>query len=224
MSATGKFKVGDRVTTNDTTNVDIIQHWNDWFRGEHGEIVDGALVVASVSDKRIGLSNRAGAAHFYMPQSTLTIAPLTIRAGRYYRTRDGRKVGPMAWSRRGILWATAPGFCSDRWYTQHNMHFKGCYINASTVEETNDDLIAEWVDEPAAVDAGSNDNGTAGFTIPIMDDEDAEPDSKLLVSISADTSALDTEIDRVLRRLKKLKKKARKLGVNLEYSELLSAA
>ncbi len=80
MSATGKFKVGDRVTTNDTANVDIIQHWNDWFRGEHGEIVDGALVVASVSDKHIGLSNRAGAAHFYMPPSTLTIAPLTIRA------------------------------------------------------------------------------------------------------------------------------------------------
>lgn len=55
-------------------------------------------------------------------------------------------------------------------------------------------------------------------------DNDTQPETRLSVTISADTSALDAEIDRVKRRLKKLAKRARKLGITLEFSDIQDAA
>lgn len=192
-----KFKIGDRVT-----------------RGA-GRADGKVLSLHNIAGHEFATVDYGvfGEWKFRLDELTLSPAqpaPLTIRAGAYYLTRDGRKVGPMEVYSKNHWYDSATG---DLWR-----------LDGSEVYDPQGDLIAEWVDEPAAVGAGSNDNGTAGFTIPIMDDEDVEPDTKLLVSISADTSALDAEIDRILRRLKKLKKKARKLSVNLEYSELLSAA
>lgn len=81
-----RFKVGDRVTNNDTTHVDVKEHWNKYFRRSQGDIIDGALVVASVSERatgsNIGLSNKAGRSFFYMPASTLKSAdpePATLK-------------------------------------------------------------------------------------------------------------------------------------------------
>lgn len=213
-----KFKIGDRVRALRSCGaggfvaggVYIVKH--AYFQGAHHRI--------SVEVDSVGSTTNGWIAENFelLPvAANAQPTPLTIQAGAYYRTRDGRKVGP----------AEAIGGGKFCWDVPHGQAFYGYTADGkSCIRVALDDLIAEWVDEPAADAkvAGSNDNGTAGFTIPIMDDEDVEPDSKLVVSISADTTALDAEIDRVLRRLKKLKKKARKLGVNLEYSELLSAA
>jgi len=73
---------------------------------------------------------------------------MKIEAGKYYRTRDGRKVGPVEFSEYGRPWATAPGFDKTHWYTQWSAKsdFAG---RASIYCEHPDDLIAEWTDEPA---------------------------------------------------------------------------
>ena len=80
---------------------------------------------------------------------------IQIEEGKYYRTRDGRKVGPVQFTRIDgkvlPLWATAPGFSDAHWYTQYNdAHWAGDYTNASAFNPTVDDLMEEWVDEPEA--------------------------------------------------------------------------
>jgi len=77
-------------------------------------------------------------------------APLKIEAGKFYRTRDGRKVGPM----KASSW-------SDGWYdesasiTSQRWEKDGSYIIGQT---TQLDLIAEWTDEPATTTEVTNDN------------------------------------------------------------------
>lgn len=73
--------------------------------------------------------------------NTTVRTPLTIEAGKYYRTRDGRKVGPMKkWHLGG--WATNNNcpFKGGLWGDDGTAWFKG--MKDSPV------LIAEWVDEP----------------------------------------------------------------------------
>ena len=73
--------------------------------------------------------------------------PLQIQQGKFYKTRDGRKVGPM--SRHNDGWAV--GRRGNMWIDTGERYFK--------IDRGGDsDLIAEWVDEPVAV-AASNDNG-----------------------------------------------------------------
>jgi hypothetical protein len=63
---------------------------------------------------------------------------LKIEAGKYYRTRDGRKVGPMRQDKK--VW-------SDGVWTDG---IQGWYEDGSywTTRKTYQDLIAEWTDEP----------------------------------------------------------------------------
>jgi hypothetical protein len=70
---------------------------------------------------------------------------LKIEAGKYYRTRDGRKVGPMArkWDDREHPW----GFGRElSCYTSYGERWKG------GLGHEGDDLIAEWTDEPPTTD------------------------------------------------------------------------
>ena len=71
--------------------------------------------------------------------------PLQIEAGKYYRTRDGRKVGPMVYDRdthTEYVWDDkATGRSYDGIGRQYGDRF-----------QTDDDLIAEWQeDQPAHV-------------------------------------------------------------------------
>lgn len=200
-----KFKVGDRV------RVITKRHGNPQF-GMIGTVVEtsrgGVLDIEIEYDKPFGILKT----NQYASTDLELIDLLTIQTGRYYKTRDGRKVGPMHF--------TSP--CSE-WPWEAKGYEDYCRSDGTTwdgraPENRTTDLVAEWVDEPAATASP-----TTGFTIPLPEEDD-DPDSKLLVSISADTSALDSEIDRILKRLKKLKKRARKMGIDLEYSELRDAA
>lgn len=67
--------------------------------------------------------------------------PLTIETGKFYRTRNGRKVGPM--KRYNDGWLNESDGHGRMWRDDGLRYY----------EESRSDLIAEWVDEPA-----SNDN------------------------------------------------------------------
>jgi hypothetical protein len=66
---------------------------------------------------------------------------MKIEAGKYYRTRDGRKVGPIVkrWTYDVYPWGTAETGCC---YSDDGAKWKG----GQGTEK--DDLIAEWADEP----------------------------------------------------------------------------
>lgn len=68
---------------------------------------------------------------------------MQIEAGKYYRTRDGRKVGPIArsWQEIDDPW---PYFCEGLYYKPNGY---SCHGIASDHDD-KDDLIAEWQDEP----------------------------------------------------------------------------
>lgn len=213
------FKIGDRVTNNDKTHVNVEDHWSKHFSAANGDIVDGALVVASVSEYDIGLSNKVGRAFFYMPvgmlepaapieaetapiaaeEPTAELAPfkigqrircddnggapsffkvgatytvksfkgeasnplvyveetgagmfarrfsaipaLTIEAGKFYRTRDGRKVGPILIYSSGEHFHVEDGtFLGDQLWNAD-----GTVLSSNRAN----DLVAEWIDEPA---------------------------------------------------------------------------
>lgn len=76
---------------------------------------------------------------------------LRIKAGRYYKTRDGRKVGPMKSNgRSGFI----EKFGDGRVWEDDGTHRKVC----EDVMKASDDLVAIW-EEPAVAAAASNDNG-----------------------------------------------------------------
>lgn len=88
---------------------------------------------------------------FYGWEFELTAPTLTIQAGRYYKTRDGRKVGPMVRGSGGgsreYSW-TAPQRVGDfvtSWTAEGLYH-----VGDRRPEIAACDLIAEWVDEPVA--------------------------------------------------------------------------
>ncbi|MBK0024217.1 hypothetical protein IAE29_21565 [Ochrobactrum sp. S46] len=76
------------------------------------------------------------------PWNRIELAPLKIEAGKYYRTRDGRKVGPME------VWCFG-GWHSDR--AEHPLN-GGVWLDDGTAKyagaKDSPDLIAEWADEP----------------------------------------------------------------------------
>jgi hypothetical protein len=113
-------------------------------------------------------------------QLVLVDAPHTIQAGRFYRTRDGRKVGP----------AEVSGDYEYPWRASGELYLdNGRWLN-DDIEDDND-IIAEWADEPVATGDSNNNyaygisHATTGFTVPLDAPEFAndndEPDGKLQV-------------------------------------------
>lgn len=147
-NAGGGFKAGDRIRlVKDPV-------------AKHCEIGDEFIAVAR-GDRNNGV---ASSVHYTGKDGSKTwrpgsyfdlVEPLTITAGGYYKTRDGRKVGPVVvaqgqsgyWSWKlasGTHYYRNDGFSCPGWADGHRHA---------------DDLIAEWVDEPAAQPATiANDN------------------------------------------------------------------
>ncbi|MCU0803421.1 MAG: hypothetical protein MUD11_16975 [Rhodobacteraceae bacterium] len=74
---------------------------------------------------------------------------LKIEAGRFYRTRDGRKVGPMNVPPKAKYWSEIV-FADTK---NDDGGFYGWLVSGAYFEnrESREDLIAEWTDEPAPV-------------------------------------------------------------------------
>lgn len=83
-------------------------------------------------------------------------ATLKIEAGKFYKTRDGRKVGPMAaWPDEEDCFKSSDLLRGGLWKTDGSSYFKGA--------SDSPDLIAEWIDEPVA--KPSNDNAKQKFKV-----------------------------------------------------------
>jgi hypothetical protein len=160
MESRAKFKVGDRVR--------VVQcSFGDAEPGQQGTVAEISDICTSVEmDPPFKGHGETGHCwNFFDPQNELVpaataAATLTIQAGRCYRTRDGRKVGPMLSYNWSVTPAAIEVVGDGRCWAANGGRAVG-YMQPS-----NDDLIAEWIDEPAAATkpvavAGSNDNGPA---------------------------------------------------------------
>lgn len=135
--ATGKpaFKVGDRVR--------VLSDYLPWASVDEIGVVQA--VNARDRDCYVKFeTERMGDHTWYVRWDNLELAPaLTIETGKFYRTRDGRKVGPAVGDGRAERFSLGEKFL---------YRTDGKYMFNSS-ESLDGDLIAEWVDEPA-----SNDN------------------------------------------------------------------
>jgi hypothetical protein len=67
---------------------------------------------------------------------------MKLEVGKYYRTRDGRKVGPMG------RWMSNKFDCEPE-YEGEFWQEDGTNGNGTTTQDEELDLISEWTDEPA---------------------------------------------------------------------------
>jgi hypothetical protein len=85
-------------------------------------------------------------------------ATLKIEAGKFYKTRDGRKVGPAFISGNTATFGSTGNYASAVWSDDGR--------SSSRDDKTSlkdNDIIAEWIDEPAA--KASNDNAQPKFKV-----------------------------------------------------------
>ncbi|MBB2819039.1 UNVERIFIED_ORG: hypothetical protein GGD59_002284 [Rhizobium esperanzae] len=133
-------KVGDRV------------RWRELFvskmytKGKVYEIkgAAGAHMLLTDDDR----NSISGSHHWGIAEVAIHfdhVPAITIEAGKFYKTRDGRKVGPVTVDEFKIV--SSPEF-RNHWYDNGLSYLDGT--------QSDTDLIAEWVDEPAA--PASNDN------------------------------------------------------------------
>lgn len=141
----GEFKIGDRV---------------NWIGQSKWR---GATITAPDSFFDWRIEKADGTNYSFANERELEHAPLTIRAGRYYRTRDGRKAINVRKS-LGDWFADIVGGPYGKAY-----QYNGRHGNQFIANIPEDDLIAEWVDEPAAAVAaavaGCNDDATPKFKV-----------------------------------------------------------
>jgi ribosomal protein L7/L12 len=152
LVAAWKPNIGDRVVSDDED-----------ARGEVGTVVEGGdnyegLTMVKFDTWRRGhdgvnLYGNNGKEHWLIQTKDLQPAPpaapatLTISAGRYYKTRDGRKVGPIVVAqRRDDPWPWK--LASGTHYYRNDGHSCPGYADG---HRDAVDLIAEWVDEPATI-------------------------------------------------------------------------
>ncbi|MBC7149041.1 MAG: hypothetical protein H5U22_06645 [Rhizobium sp.] len=137
-------------------------------------------------------------------------AQLTIQAGKFYKTRDGRKVGPMV-KRYSTAFDTGEPLIAANVGGQAKLfRVDG---GAHLFKEEGLDLISEW---PADTDATTN----VAATVDALDEEYgpvvavADRDNDTVgFTVSLDTSELHEELDAVIAKLKKIRKLQRELGL-----------
>ncbi|WP_052503001.1 hypothetical protein [Brucella anthropi] len=161
--ATGKpaFKVGDRV------------------HGTYGH-VSGAGTIEDCDESHMPYLVKFDTypwALWCYREDVIALA-LTIETGKFYRTRDGRKVGPM-----------------DEWISDQfrERAGDGRYWTVDGVghnEAKGEDLIAEWVDEPAGND---NAPATTPAIVALIEDGHPKPSGKPKVHKSEESATDEAE-------------------------------
>ncbi|PTV72164.1 hypothetical protein [Agrobacterium pusense] len=139
---------------------------NDQWAGD-GEVTElrnyGVFVVLMKTGRFAG---KPGGFYIRDIEPILTAAapdkPATIKieAGKFYKTRDGRKakVERAHYSDSYDFVATFEGWSGNKVYKKDGKHGSRWIAN-----NPSDDLIAEWIDEPAA--KPSNDNAKPNFKV-----------------------------------------------------------
>ncbi|HWD14299.1 MAG TPA: hypothetical protein VG519_13195 [Pseudochrobactrum sp.] len=154
------FKVGDRVrlikdgqsTTGAVGKLATIESWAE-------KLIDNGQYLLNI-DGPVDYQTRAVTPNYTRATPDCFELVLQIEAGKYYRTRDGRKVGPMERvSHNGQFRDTSEAVTGYGWYSN------GTYIEGV---QGNIDLIAEWVDDPVTENTNHN-------TTPVTEQREAEP-------------------------------------------------
>ncbi|MDH7786376.1 hypothetical protein QBD01_002397 [Ochrobactrum sp. 19YEA23] len=183
-------KVGDRITAKLDDSHNDYRAGNTFYVQEIDE-QDGETIVVftdNVGDKRYRRVSEFTVEH--VPVADATGKPaLTIETGKFYRTRDGRKVGPMR--RQAFGWVASKRIiATDQcdWYEGGNF---------SLYRDREHDLISEWVDEPA-----SNDNRPATKPAIVALIEKGQPKPSELPRVHASEYAAIKEAKRLANRHK----------------------
>lgn len=155
-------KVGERVrlvkdgksTTGAVGKAATISSWGDLVIDNNDYLLD---IDPPVDYRTMSVKENFTRATIDCFEPLPVAAPLRIQAGRYYKTRDGRKVGPMS----RVPWG---GFCDDsRAITSQRWDESGSFIAGQI---GNLDIIAEWVDEPVVAVANDNVEATKPASVP----------------------------------------------------------
>jgi len=96
---------------------------------------------------------------------------MKIEAGKYYKTRDGRKVGPMAKTK----WPKIMRGCIFLFNKSDGTHGDRDDSNPVIFNDPNLDLIAEWTDNPQPVLSGTSIDAIAIESLKFHMDQDMEP-------------------------------------------------
>lgn len=172
--ATGKpaFKVGDRVKAINTDGVNNLISVGKLYTVASLHFVNG---VAGPILKDVETFGQG-----FKPERFELAPARTIETGKFYRTRDGRKVGPV-----------------DEWISDQfrERARDGRYWTVDGVghgEAKGEDLIAEWVDEPA-----SNDNAPATAPAIVALIEGGEPKPSEQPKVHKSEQAATDEAERL---------------------------
>jgi len=149
-------RVGERV------NVKYGHGWNG--EGEVVRFLGVSAVVLMKTGKCAGIEGGFNVSWLEPILSTATReqpATLKIEAGKFYKTRDGRKVGPIRL--KATHGSDGPYRIDGLWnYLENGL------VGSISNGDHKDDLIAEWIDEPvakASTTTASNDNAQPKFKV-----------------------------------------------------------
>lgn len=135
MRRENKFKIGDRVRCIDDSGTDCVKSGQEYDVAG----VDGPYIYVREDGEEHGM---------YAYRFELVAPPLKIEAGKFYRTRDGRKVGPiMVAQGEHDPW---PWKAASRMTTFYFKHDGFSCPGSAHLHRDEDDLIAEWQDMPSA--------------------------------------------------------------------------
>ncbi|QCM10311.1 hypothetical protein CFBP6625_08095 [Agrobacterium tumefaciens] len=144
----GKFKKGDEVR--------LINSGDYNGHGRYGKTGELGTVIQYDAVDHTYYVDFSESGRWWAKASNLepSAATIKIEAGKFYRTRDGRKVGPME-RREGYLF-------HEGWH--YNASGECCYRGRSgDCVQKDREIIAEWIDEPVA--KPSNDNVQPKFKV-----------------------------------------------------------
>lgn len=220
-TARPKFKVGDRVRIASGPN-----------NGGFGQIGDtGVIEIVGKTDclVRYGDGSRSGEAWYvgfgYLEHAKP--ATITIQAGKFYRTRDGRKVGP----------ATPSGDTDYPWWVGESTYTdSGAWVDGM---EDDNDLVAEadeppaepqstkeildeleaWIAEQDAIEAAGK-GSTTGFTVPLFDEDDFD----ICGHRDSDDDIVQLSVCELTAVLADSLKVARKVGKTIKRGDLVVLA
>lgn len=177
-----KFKVGDRVRVLRTD-----------YEGDIG-VGEIRKVVGACDDgvylEWIAPSGRDDSLYFMNSEVELLPdqpATLTIQAGKFYKTRNGRKV----LVRDNGSDTTFPFYHDRGCGSYHGITAGG----RSCVEHRHEDIIAEWRDEPATTAYADRDNNS------------------VTISLATDTTTMTVDLDVIIGKLERIKALRAELGL-----------
>ena len=149
----GKFKKGDEVR--------LINSGDYNGHGRYGKSGELGTVIQYDAVDHTYCVDFSESGRWWAKASNLepSASTLKIEAGKFYKTRDGRKVGPII-----ANWCD-----NEHWpfrWPEQTMYYKpngfSCPGSAH-LHRDDDDIIAEWIDEPVA--KPSNDNAKPKFKV-----------------------------------------------------------